>query len=695
MASDGIIEEIKQRVDLVDFVGQHLDLKRAGRTYKACCPFHTENTPSFVIFPHTNTWHCFGACGEGGDVFTYLQKREGLDFSEALRQLARVAGVALAEESETQQQARAERERLRACCEAATQQFQSWLYELPAAQLCRDYIERRGLTPEVVHHFTLGYAPDSWDALFNALTARGYQPADLLRVGLVRERESGGYYDTLRHRLIFPIRDARGRVVGFGGRALEEGQEPKYLNSPQTELFDKGQTLYGLDLAKDQIRNEDRAVLVEGYMDVIAAHQMGFTNVIASLGTALTGDQLRLLRRYAPNLVLALDADEAGLRAAVRGLETVLDVQQEIRRERWERARQGRGAASDVEGDVRVLLLPEGLDPDDLVRQAPERWRALLAAALPVMDFWIQQRLRGVDLEDPVQKTRVVADLLPRVRDLDSVVLRDHYIQRLARLLRVDERSLVQEMVALPRPRQAEPRPARPAAPPSAPSWQEGPPPPPPDEYGEYPAGESYFDRFGDVPEGDEGAARSIPPPAPPPIEPSTAPSSPGAEPRELEAYLLYLFVEYPHFLAQAEADGVRPDMWQQTEHRQIWEALLRHRPESAVFLEEFLAELDEPVAQRLRRIVAFYAAHPPIDEPEVWEVERWERLQAFWIRYNEQQARQLHYLLDDMQRTLDADPAAVRALLQQRSAVQQDTLRRQKLVRDRARAQKRAQATP
>ncbi len=667
MASDRVIEEIKQRLDLVEYIGRTVELKRAGRTYKACCPFHLEKTPSFVVFPHTNTWHCFGSCGVGGDLFSFVQKREGLSFGETLALLARDAGVEIAEESDTQRAVRAERDKLYALCEAAALQFQAWLRDLPAAQGCRDYVARRAIAPETIQRFGLGYAPDSWDALLAVLTERGYTAQDMALVGLVRERDNGGFYDALRDRLIFPIRDVRGRVIGFGGRALHAEQMPKYINSPQTPLFDKGRTLYGLDLAKDSIRNAERAVLVEGYMDVIAAHQANFTNVVASLGTALTGEQLRLLNRYSPNLVLALDADDAGQKAAERGLEAVLNLQREARQARWERARQGRERASDVEGDIRVLVMPAGYDPDDLIRESPAQWERLIGEAQPVMDYLIGKRLGGVEITDPVQKARVAAELLPFIAEIDSTLVRDHYLQRLARLLRTDERTLAQEMVALQGQRRAAPRPAPPRD--SAP---DGPPPPPPlDDYG-YEMGEEGYGEDDFLPS--------------PPDE--AAPLVAAEEPRTLEAYLLYLFVEQPPFLAQAQALGIRPDMWEQTEHRQLYQSLCDSPPESAAHLEEFVEELEPPVARHLRRIVHFYATHPPIMREE-WEEESFTRLQDFLIRFDERQARQLHYLLDDLQRTLEADPQELRDLLQQKARFDQSKLRRQRLLHERARQRK------
>ena len=455
MASDQVIIEIKERLDIVEYIGRTVDLTSAGRTFKANCPFHVEKTPSFFVFPHTNTWHCFGACSEGGDIFSFVQKREGLTFRESLELLAQESGIKLSEESAQQQQIRIEQERLYSLCEAASALFQKWLGDHPDGKHCREYVKQRNLLPEIVHRFGLGYAPNSWDNLLNTLSLRGYEPRDMVEVGLARERKPNSrspqaapsYYDALRNRLVFPIRNLRGRIIGFGGRSLEDQQQPKYINSPQSIIFDKSHLLYGLDLAKDAIRQQKRAVIVEGYIDVIAAHQAGFTNVVASLGTALTTEQIRQLTRYSVNLTLALDADYAGQKAAKRGLETILALQKEQRRTQWDRARRGQGSANYAPGDIRVLTLPEGYDPDDLISSSPDYWVELLENALPVIDYLITNRLENANVDDPVEKTRIVADLLPTISNLESALMRDHYIRQLARALKTNERVLSDELL--------------------------------------------------------------------------------------------------------------------------------------------------------------------------------------------------------------------------------------------------------
>jgi len=455
------VDEVKSRLDIVDVISDYVELRKSGRNYSALCPFHSEKTPSFFVFPETQTWHCFGACGEGGDVFTFIMKRENLSFGEALRLLARRAGVELEPLTPEQARAAAQRERLREVMSAAATYYHNQLLHSPAGEEARAYLRRRELTVETVERFQLGYAPDKWEALKGHLLGRGYALADLVAAGLVVEREDGsGSYDRFRHRLMIPIRDSRGQVIAFGGRVLREEDVPKYLNSPQTPIFDKSATLFGLDLARETIRRRDQAVIVEGYMDVLQAHQHGFTNVVASMGTSLTEDQLRSLTRLTTNLVLALDADAAGARATLRGLEMarealgremvpVITPQGLVRYE-------GR-----LQVALHITILPQGQDPDDVIRADPARWSQLVDAALPVLDYYFQALTADLDLGSPKGKAEAVRRLAPILNEIGDPVEREHYLQRLARMVRVDERTLAHQIAA------ARPRGRRPSAPPS------------------------------------------------------------------------------------------------------------------------------------------------------------------------------------------------------------------------------------
>jgi len=440
------VEEIKERLDIVEIISSYVPLKRAGRHYKGLCPFHTEKTPSFVVFPESGTWHCFGACGTGGDIFTFVMRRENLDFREALELLARRAGVELAPPQPRDLEAEQQRERLRAVCAAAAAYYHHLLLNHPQAELARGYLTQRGINEETIRAFQLGYALDDWEAGQRYLLDQGYALADIMEAGLVVERQSGnGYYDRFRGRLIIPICDAQGRVIAFGARSLD-GSPPKYLNSPQTPIFDKSQTLFGLDKARQAMRVANRVVIVEGYMDVITAHQYGYANVVASMGTALTEAQLRQLKRYTSNFTLALDPDAAGRQATLRGLE---QARQALDRDvvpvptpgglmRYERR---------LEAELRILSLPGGQDPDEAIRSDPAGWPKLVESALPIIDFYLQRAAETYDLNSARGKASAVAEIVPLIQELADEVMRQHYIQLLARRVQVDER-LIERQVA-------------------------------------------------------------------------------------------------------------------------------------------------------------------------------------------------------------------------------------------------------
>jgi DNA primase len=433
------VEEVKARLDIVEVVGQYVTLQRAGRTYKANCPFHSEKTPSFIVSPERQSWHCFGACGTGGDVISFVMRKEGIEFVEALRQLAARAGVTLRERRERPEEDR-QRERLEAANESAAR----WYHE----QLSGDSGKAPGSTLRPRHRrpahggtFLLDTArrPES--------DARGAGARLLGRGAAGRGPPCGGREqprDRFRGRLMFPIRDAKGRFVGFGARALDDSM-PKYLNTAQTAAFDKGGMLYALDRALDGIRREGRAVIVEGYMDAIAAHQRGFDNVVATMGTSLTERQVRLLKRQTRSIVLALDADAAGGEAALRGHEVVEEVgRQDPERETvpvvtW----QGLVRYQDSAGvDLRVAVLPEGHDPDDVIRSDPDAWRELVASAQPVLDYRFQAAAARHDMSAPQGRSEAVQELLPLLEPISDPVVRAHYLQRLSRLSLMREEEL-------------------------------------------------------------------------------------------------------------------------------------------------------------------------------------------------------------------------------------------------------------
>ena len=441
----GAVDEVKQRLNIVDVISAYVPLKKAGRNYKGLCPFHNEKTPSFVVFPDTQRWHCFGACGTGGDVINFVMRREGLQFAEALKLLAARAGVELSPPTPAQQAEADERRRLWDLNRLAAEYFHRLLMESDEAAQARAYLERRGLRPETLRAFQVGYARDSWQALGDYLRGQGWPEADLIKAGLVTEREgTGGTYDRFRGRIIYPIRDARGRVCGFGGRVLDDSQ-PKYLNSPQTPVFDKGAVLYGIDLARDAIRRSETAILVEGYMDVLMAHQAGFKNVVGAMGTALSAEQMGILKPLARRLVLALDPDVAGDKATLRGL----DVAKEALDERVVPVPTARGLIryeTELDAELRILTLPEGRDPDEVIREDPARWEQLLAEALPLMEYYFKALTAGLDLSKAKDKAAAADALLPVIAEVPNGVERAHYVQRLATLVRTDERILARQL---------------------------------------------------------------------------------------------------------------------------------------------------------------------------------------------------------------------------------------------------------
>ena len=404
-----------------------MQLKRAGTIHKGLCPFHAEKTPSFIVTPERETWHCFG-CGEHGDIFTFVMRRDGLDFREALSRLAERAGVELSARSAGEDR---RRKRLREALEAAIAWYREVLLQARQAERARAYLEERGLSAATQERFGIGYAPNTWEALSKRLRSKGFTDAELTDAGIASPSTRGGVYDRFRGRIIIPIRDASGRAIGLGGRILPEAEGPKYLNSPATALFDKSRTLYGIDLAKGAIRREKLAVIVEGYTDVMAAHQAGFENVVASLGTALTAGQVELANRYADAVALAYDVDLAGEAATQRGLLEELGP---------------------VVSKVRVIRIPAGKDPDELIRTDPDGWRAAVEAAEELLPYFMQRAASEVDMRQPHGRSTYTRRMLDLLRRIPDRVERDSYVPRLAQLAGIDERILRDELSRGPRP---------------------------------------------------------------------------------------------------------------------------------------------------------------------------------------------------------------------------------------------------
>ncbi|MCS6910208.1 MAG: DNA primase [Anaerolineales bacterium] len=467
-----VIDDIKARIDTVELISQTVKLRKSGRAYMGLCPFHAHknNTPSFAVWPDTGTWRCFGQCNEGGDIFKFVMKRDGLDFSGALQLLAGLAGVELKPRTPEQVAQDDHLNHLRQLLEAAAVYYHHLLRNAPQARHAREHLAQRGLTDKAIEMFQLGYALDAWDAALNYFKAKGYTTEDLLAAGLVVEKEAEDsppsavrrQFDRFRDRLMIPVRDEQGRMTGFQARALQPDVVPKFMNSPQTALFDKGRTLFGLHLARKPIRDSGVAVVVEGNLDVIAAHQAGFANVVSSQGTALTEHQLRLLKKHAKRILLALDADEAGDAATLRGLMVARDA---FDRE-GEISFDPRGLVR-VEGrlgaDIRVMTLPPGLDPDDVIRRSPEEWTRLVEAAEPVVEYVIRVLTAGRNLDDPKVKAEIADAVLPLIDDVADPIEREAYRQKLARTLKVSE-AVLASRTAKPKPgkRPAPPAPGQP-----------------------------------------------------------------------------------------------------------------------------------------------------------------------------------------------------------------------------------------
>ncbi len=435
----GVAAEVKSRLNIVDVVGETVALKKAGTTFKGLCPFHGEKTPSFVVTPSRDSWHCFG-CGLGGDVFSFVMQRDSIAFPDALKVLAAKAGVELDERTRRED---ARRARIREVVETAIAFYHTVLLHR-SGQPALDYLHRRGFTDETIEKFQLGWAPGGWDTMSRTLQSRrGITPAELAEAGLTSTREGGrGAYDKFRNRVIFPIRDANGSAVGLGGRILEStlppGREggPKYLNSPATALFDKSRTLYLIDKAKSAIRKGGQAVIVEGYTDALIAHQAGFDNVVASLGTALTPGQVALLTRYAKRIALAYDVDPAGERAGTLGVQALESLIGEL----------GRGDSGVELDEVRVVRLPEGKDPDEVILADARAWESAIRQAAPIVDYLIDYHARQVDMKTPGGRARFVDAILPTIRSIPNPVMRDGYLQQVRQVSGVEERVLLEAL---------------------------------------------------------------------------------------------------------------------------------------------------------------------------------------------------------------------------------------------------------
>src|SRR6266702_240052 len=471
-----IIETIKAKVDVVEEIGLVVALQKSGKSFKGLCPFHNERTPSFYVFGESQTWRCFG-CNEGGDVFTFVQMQQSLEFREALLYLAEKAGVAVEDYSshnrspEEERESQAAKERLRKLNEDALLWFHQMLLRSKDAVEARAYVQSRGISSESVVTFSLGYAPDRREGLSSYLLGQGYTESELVSGGLARMRDGGigdsggtgigsGIYDYFRHRLIFPIRDTRGRVIGFGGRAFGDAQ-PKYLNSPQTLLFEKNSVLYAMDMARDAIKQAKQVVIVEGYVDAVIAHQYGTKQTVACIGSAITEKHIQQLKKLTRQVTLASDPDAAGAAATEHGIEealktfdrTVVPVPlAEISGGKSTNGRkhhEPRGMIrleEQVDAEINVLQLPSGEDPDEVILHNPAVWAYAVAHPLPLVDYYFSVKTAGLNLREPTGKTEAAKRLLPIIGMISDRIKRDAYLRKLATMISIDERLLYDEL---------------------------------------------------------------------------------------------------------------------------------------------------------------------------------------------------------------------------------------------------------
>jgi DNA primase len=416
-------DEIKEKIDIVEFINERVPLKKTGRNFSARCPFHSEKSASFVVSPDRQIWHCFGACNIGGDIFSFVMKWENIEFPEAIVELAKLTGVKLTNRFEGNREWDT-RERLLEINHLASEYYHYILTKHDVGKESRKYIEGRGISDKIVETFGIGYAPKGWRNLETFLLKKGYKDEEIEDAGLII-RGSHGWYDRFRGRIIFPLRNHRGQTVGFSGRVLDKtAKEAKYINSPETSLYHKGSLLYGLDATYENIRKTGFVVLCEGEFDVLSSYQAGISNVVAIKGTALTEDQLRLLKRFTQEIRLSLDMDLAGDAAARRSIEL----------------------ADQFDFTIRVVVIPSGKDLDEGIKKDEAGVKKAVKDAVPIYDFILDSAKSRYDRNDPFGIKQIARETVPFVIRISNPIVRNHYIKKLAESLGVSEESILEEM---------------------------------------------------------------------------------------------------------------------------------------------------------------------------------------------------------------------------------------------------------
>ncbi|MFA5770700.1 MAG: DNA primase [Patescibacteria group bacterium] len=416
------IEEIKRKIDIVEFIGNFITLKKAGRNFKAVCPFHQEKSPSFVISPERGIWHCFGACGEGGDVIKFLMKWENITFIESLKELAKKTGVTLKlNKISFEDKIWQKKERYIGMNQLASEFFHYILNRTDFGKKASEYLKTRLLNQSIIDKFELGYSPSSWDSLKLFLKKKKYEEEEMMENGLLVKSERGSYYDRFRGRLMFPLKDSRNNVLGFSGRILEGSEkEAKYVNTPETPIYHKRECLFGINLALEEIKKQKNVYIVEGELDMITPYQHGYSNFVAVKGTALTYEQLKLLKRYTDKITLMMDADVAGIESIKRGIDE----------------------AEKFDFEIRVVVIDFAKDPDEALKKDPDKFKKLITKPVPIYDFLIEAAQKRYPEESAFAKKKIGEEVIPMIEKISNPIVRTFYVKKLAGILEVSENTV-------------------------------------------------------------------------------------------------------------------------------------------------------------------------------------------------------------------------------------------------------------